>query len=161
MQVTVRLATVTDYDQFLPLYLGLMEFDRPHHPQRNDFAPIFEARAKQARDALNRKENSATLVAEDLDGVLVGYTILSIHDPGPASTDGTMLWGEIYELFVAEETRGLGAGGALIAAAEEWFGGQEVTRVRVESFAWNEEAISYYQRRGYRVSDVTLSKWLE
>jgi GNAT superfamily N-acetyltransferase len=161
-QVTVRPAEERDYSAFEALYLGLLEFDRAHHPQRDTLAfdDIILARRANARAALASAGRRQTLVATYPNNALPGYVIIHLDDPGPASTDGTMLTGVIYEFYVDPAARGAGVGVALMLAAEQWFRERGAQRVKVESFAWNTDAIVFYERRGYAISDVILTRWL-
>ena len=161
-QVSVRAAEERDYPAFEALYLGLLEFDRAHHPQRDspEYDAIVAARRASARTAMASDERRRTFVATYPLSVILGYISIYLDDPGPASTDGTMLTGVIYELFVDAAARGSGAGVALVRVAERWFREHGAQRVKVESFAWNAEAIAFYERRGYSISDVILTRWL-
>lgn len=162
MQVTVRAAEERDYQAFEALYVGLLEFDRAQHPQRDTpaYGDILAARRAQARSALASAERRQTLVATYPWKSIHGYAIIYVDDPGLASTDGTMLTGVVYELFVGPAARGAGIGVALMLAAEQWFRERGAQRVKVESFAWNTDAIAFYERRGYAISDVILTRWL-
>jgi GNAT superfamily N-acetyltransferase len=163
MGVIVRPAREGDLAAFERLYLGLLEFDRPHHPQGRlpEFDAIRAARLTNARLQLEGHDRHALLVAQASGDGVVGYAILRLTDPRAASTDGTALTGVVYELFVDETARGSGAGSALMDAAEQWFRERGATRVKIESFAWNHAAITFYERRGYAITDVILTRWLE
>lgn len=162
MCITGRPAEAGDLAEFERLYVGLLEFDRAHHPQGGspEFAAIVEARRANARTQLDRGDRRMVLVAAHPNGSLAGYAIILLIDPGPASTDGTALTGVVYELYVDDATRGSGAGSALMDGAERWFRERGAQRVKIEAFAWNEPAIAFYQRRGYVLSDVILTRRL-
>lgn len=162
MELTIRPIKEDDYEQFEQLYLDLLEFDRVWHPQRDEpeFERIVAARRAKAREQLVDREHHALLIATNPSKITIGYTIIHIVDPGPASTDGAMLTGVVHELYVTAAARGSGAGSALMEAAEAWFRERGAKRVKVEAFAWNTEAIRFYERRGYAVSDVILTRWL-
>jgi GNAT superfamily N-acetyltransferase len=141
----VRPAEPGDAEQFERLYVGLLEFDRPHHPQGDatEFAAIMEARRTNARAQIHSDARRTLLVADLPGEQLVGYAIILLTDPGPASTDGTTLTGVVYELFVDEAARGYGAGSALMDAAEQWFRERGAQRVKIEAYAWNDDAIAF------------------
>lgn len=160
MTIDVRPARQADHEQFLDLFLARLE---PGHSTQTDRAPddpVVKERASQARRALDPRGRAATLVAENENWVLTGYIMLSIHEPGVASTEGTVPTGRIEEFYVAADHRDSGSATALMNAAEAWFRSRNVPRIKVEAFARDEDAIAYYQRLGYRVSDVILTKWL-
>lgn len=162
MSITVRPAEAGDLAEFERLYVGLLEFDRTHHPQGelHEFAAIVEARRANAPTQLDGGDQRVVLVAAHPNGPIAGYAIILLTDPGPASTDGTALTGVVYELYVDDAARGSGAGSALMDGAERWFRERGAQRVKIEAFVWNEPAIVFYQRRGYVLSDVTLTRRL-
>lgn len=89
-------------------------------------------------------------------GVVVGVIK---HKSGPTSKITTE--GEVLELFVVEEHRGLGIGSQLMQWIEEFFrlSGCEVVSVAV--FAPNVEARDLYKRLGYSNRVISLRKALE
>lgn len=157
MAVTVRLATPDDLQRFLPLFLGLSRFNRSHHPQDDDFQAVIQARVSDANQALKQTSASRLFLATGGDAAL-GYLWATVYRPGPASSNGTMLTGVIAELYVEEGCRGRGIGMALMAAAQAWFRELGVQRLKVEAFAWNEEAIGFYRKLGFVTDAVTLSR---
>ena len=57
--------------------------------------------------------------------------------------------GVITELIVTSKTRSKGIGKALIDNMEKYFKSKECEYVLVDVFAYNENAISFYQKKGY------------
>ncbi|HEY3367909.1 MAG TPA: GNAT family N-acetyltransferase [Symbiobacteriaceae bacterium] len=158
MPATIRVATPDDIERFVPLFLGLARYNRSHHPQDDDFQAVLRARAEDARVVIEPRPASRTFLATDPQGALLGYLWATVYQPGPAATNGTMLTGVIAELYVEEGARGRGTGTALSLAANAWFRQVGVGRLKVEAFAWNDEAISFYRKIGYDVAAVTLMR---
>ena len=57
--------------------------------------------------------------------------------------------GEITELIVTSKVRSSGVGKELMKQMENYFISQECEYVLVDIFAYNENAIGFYERRGY------------
>lgn len=58
--------------------------------------------------------------------------------------------GEIIELIVSEKARNKGIGNFLIKKMEDYFKSVECEYILVDVFAYNENAISFYNKNGYR-----------
>ena len=68
--------------------------------------------------------------------------------------------GEITELIVTKNTRSKGIGKALIEKIEEYFKSVGCEYVLVDVFAYNETAISFYNKKGYHARMYTDIKKL-
>lgn len=65
--------------------------------------------------------------------------------------------GEITELIVSKNTRGKGVGQALMNKIEEYFKSIGCEYVKVDVFAYNDNAINFYDNQGYH-SRMMLKK---
>jgi RimJ/RimL family protein N-acetyltransferase len=92
--------------------------------------------------SLRRHRHAAVFVAE-MDGTIVGRLSIA-RDPHPASEHVADLG-----LMVARDRRRLGAGTALMEAAERWARAVGVRKVELHVFPHNEAAIALYEGRGY------------
>ena len=84
------------------------------------------------------------VIAEDVEGHLVGYAVCS-----SAADEG-----EILNLAVAEEARGAGAGTALLDASLAWLAGRGAVQVYLEVRRSNVAAIAMYHRAGFATVSV-------
>ena len=57
--------------------------------------------------------------------------------------------GEVTELVVAKETRGKGVGRKLMQVVEEYFKSIGCEYISIEVFAYNKNAIKFYESEGY------------
>jgi ribosomal protein S18 acetylase RimI-like enzyme len=154
--LTVRAATPADYELVLALFLDLRRFSRERHPpQADDFELVLAASRDYLREILARGPEARTFLALAGD-VLAGYLVAVVHEPNPLSSAGAVRSGVIDELFVDGAQRGRGAGHALLAACLNWLNAQGVERVTVGAYAWNAEALRFYERAGFRPWTVTL-----
>ena len=84
---------------------------------------------------------SRTLVAEE-DGEVVGFVNARGAQRG---------WGMVTTLDVAPGRQRQGIGGELLAAIEEWLGGEGVRVVSLETPADESGARQFYEKHGYRL----------
>ena len=57
--------------------------------------------------------------------------------------------GEVTELIVSKNTRSKGIGQQLMKKMEEYFKSQKCEYILIEVFAYNDNAINFYQKNGY------------
>jgi GNAT superfamily N-acetyltransferase len=125
----IRTAHVGDADTLAPL------LEQLGYPAR---APEIRARL----DALD--EYSAVLVAANTRG-LSGFVAVATTRDFVVGTRATILG-----LVVADGSRGVGIGAALLAAAEHWAFERGAAVIAVRSNVIRERAHRFYERHGYR-----------
>jgi GNAT superfamily N-acetyltransferase len=159
-QLTIRAATPADYELVLPLFLDLRRFSRERHqplPPTDDFEVVLAASRDYLREILARGPEARTFLALAGD-VLAGYLVAVVHEPNPLSSAGAIRGGVIDELFVDDAQRGRGAGQTLLAAGLNWLSARGAERVTVGAYAWNAEALRFYEHAGFRPWTVTLMR---
>lgn len=136
MRVRTRPATLEDLAGVAPLFDAYRQFYRqpPDLPLAREFL----------RERMERGE-SVILVAEDPDGRLVGFTQLY---PTFCSVRAAPTF-VLYDLFVAPEARGTGAGRALMRAAEDHAAGTGAARLELSTAKTNTVAQSLYESQGW------------
>jgi RimJ/RimL family protein N-acetyltransferase len=92
--------------------------------------------------AVRRHPDAAVFVAE-VEGEIVGRLSLA-RDPHPASEHVADLG-----LMVDGRHRRQGVGRALMLAAASWASENQVTKLELHVFPWNEAAIALYESLGY------------
>jgi RimJ/RimL family protein N-acetyltransferase len=93
--------------------------------------------------AIRRYPHAAVFVAEAEDGSIVGRLSLA-RDQHPASRHVADLG-----LMVARSHRRQGIGSALLGAAVEWARENDVRKLELHVFTYNEAAIKLYERFGF------------
>ena len=93
--------------------------------------------------AIRRYPHAAVYVAEAEDGAIVGRLSLA-RDQHPASRHVADIG-----LMVAATHRRRGIGQALLAVAVEWARENDVRKLELHVFPWNEPAIALYERFGF------------
>lgn len=137
MTLTTRLATATD----LPAVADLFDQYRQFYRQPGDLP-----RARRYLAARLERGESVLIVAETTPGALVGFCQLY---PSFCSllTDRTFV---LYDLFVAPGARRLGAGRALLLAAEDHAREAGAVRLELSTARDNLSAQALYESLGWR-----------
>lgn len=94
---------------------------------------------------------SICFIAED-DGKLVGYLAAS---PKPISYRKSRYL-EVDNMGVIPEYRSKGVGRMLMDACKKWATENNYQKMFVNSYAKNEKAVSFYQKCGFEIIDVSL-----
>jgi ribosomal protein S18 acetylase RimI-like enzyme len=141
MNVTPRLATAGDLDAIA----GLFDQYRQFYEYASDPA----AARRYVTERFERRE-SVLLLAEANDGRAVGFcqmypTFCSLR-MAPTFV--------LYDLYVAREARGIGAGKALMQAAERHARGSGAVRIELSTARTNTIAQSLYESLGWTRDDA-------
>lgn len=139
--VTTRLATLEDLDGVAPLFDAYRQF----YQQPPDLALA----RSYLQERMQRGE-SVIFVAEDDAGRMVGFTQLY---PTFCSVRVAPTF-VLYDLFVAPEARGTGAGRALMQAAEAYAAATGAARLELSTAKTNTIAQSLYESQGWNRDDA-------
>ncbi len=99
-------------------------------------------------------DNQAGWVAE-LDGSIIGFVSVSAEQHWCGETDA---W--VGELIVEQRFERRGVARSLIGRAEEWATQRGLRHIRLTTGAANHGARAFYERLGYRLNEVTLTREL-
>ena len=106
-------------------------------------------------EAIRADKNYATFVAVKAGkvcGMIGTFSCYSYEHNNPG--------GRILALIVAEEVRGHGIGGLLIAAAENDFAAKNIRRIAVNTHLRRTEAHEFYEKAGYTKNGLRFVKEL-
>jgi GNAT superfamily N-acetyltransferase len=76
-------------------------------------------------------------------------------------SNGTGRYGLVDDLFLTEESRGLGLGKKLMEELHIWFRQNDIHRVKLHAYAWNQDAIKLYERNGFTPYVISLEKFIK
>jgi uridine kinase len=105
------------------------------------------------RDAIDERDADHPMWVAVVGGRVVGFAAGGVSTHWAGDEDAY-----VGELVVAPEHEGRGIGDRLLRRFEEWARDRGLRRIRVETGAANQSALSFYENRGYVLEDVTLSK---
>jgi ribosomal protein S18 acetylase RimI-like enzyme len=162
MNLRVQPATPQDYRAVLEIYAeadALHADALPHLFRRTELPArslaLFQRQLDDARGAL--------LVAE-LDGRVVGVIQVEIRERGEVPDVPALAprrWASIEALAVADAFRRRGVATRLVEAAQRWVLDQGLDEVELTVHEFNQGAIRFYERMGYRMWSRRLAKRLE
>lgn len=142
--IQIRSASIGDKEFIISLVPRLVEFGPPSW---RDAAQMTATDGQiLSNKLLNQPSGTAIFIAEDGDGVALGFIHLQ------TATDyynGTEEHGHISDVIVAPAGEGRGIGKLLIAKGEEWAREQGYRWLTLSVFAQNLRAREVYQRLGY------------
>jgi len=157
--MVIRKATLDDYDELCALIAEVDELHRSNLPQRFR-EPEGPTREWDYFRSLIADEKVGCFVAEG-EGELVGFVHVVVRDSRDIPILVPRRYAFIDSIAVREELRGTGIGRALMERAHEWAGSMGATEMELNVFEFNEEAIKFYRRLGYRAVCREMSRPLQ
>jgi ribosomal protein S18 acetylase RimI-like enzyme len=139
--VKTRLAESRDLDAVGALFDAYRQF--------YEMPPDLALARRYLGERFTRGE-SVILVAEDAEGVVVGFTQLYPAFCSVAA-DRTFV---LYDLFVTPAARGTGAGRALMEAAEAYARAEGAARLQLQTARTNVVGQSLYESCGWKRDDL-------
>lgn len=98
------------------------------------------------------------LILEDDNGTAAGYLFLEIMVRPENAFMKAYNMAYIHHLAVASEKQGVGYGTRLIEAACDLAKMENITRVALDSWSFNEDAHNFFHNRGFRTFNLRMSK---
>ena len=158
MRIIVRKATAGDYNRLCELFDELDALHRdnlPHVFQNPDGA----AREQGYYLELIADENAALLVTE-ADGKLVGFVHVIVRDAPALPIFVPRRYAIVDGIVVKNNFQKHGIGRGLMDEAQVWAIAKGATSIELNVYEFNETAISFYERLGYRTLSRKMSKEL-
>lgn len=145
MKAVVRPALLNDLDQVTELWACLASM---HTPLDSTFSWTEDSLVRYREFAEERLTDPlARLLVAELQGEVVGFLLAVIASYPPVFTIGK--YGSIYDVFVAEDCRGLGVGEQLVEDVLTWFRGHGLTRAELRVHVANEVGRRFWDRMGF------------
>lgn len=128
---------LTEIDRIEPLW---NELKLHHHDRTTLFKEYYRMNSFAKRKAEIMSKEHAIIFTAGQVGALSGFCIASINRG----------IGEIDSLYVTPKSRDMGFGDALMQSAVDWLRENQVSRIRLLVGEGNENAITYYEKQGFR-----------
>lgn len=154
--MVIRKAMLDDYDELCALIVEVDELHRNNLPQRFR-EPKGPTREWEYYRSVITDENMGFFVAED-DGKLVGFVHVVVRESRDIPILVPRRYAVIDSIAVKEELRGTGIGRGLMERAHEWGLSMGVTEMELNVFAFNEDAVAFYRKLGYRTVCHEMSR---
>jgi len=148
-----------DKPALLSFIMGSQHFEYAIEPNRRLDEPV----AAEHFDKLTahlKEHGGAMFVAEDESGALLGWSVVGEIKGEAFVIPEERNFAYIFELFVAESTRGQGVGRALIVACEDWAKANNFKTIQIGVLARNTRAAKIYREAGYSDYAIELRKYL-
>ncbi|AUB55425.1 GNAT family N-acetyltransferase [Methanobacterium subterraneum] len=141
-------------DLIQPLWEKLNEH---HRRQKSDFKDhyanfTFQERKKVLLNKARDGDMLICLAEDERSGIFVGYSVTTISSENV---------GEIDSIYVGGEYRLQGIGNELMKRSLGWMDKKGVNSRKVVVATSNQEAISFYERYGFRRRSINLEKPLD
>ena len=153
--IMIRRAKETDQEIIVELwsdFMSLLQTKSPHNfPLRSNYIQEYE-------DILNhrfQKDNFLILLAK-FNQESIGYCITCIRYP--VSIFEQKPFGQITDLFIRSEYRGMGAGTELISRCIDWLQEKKVDQIQIKTLSENKEGIAFWKKNGFTPSNIRLKK---
>jgi ribosomal protein S18 acetylase RimI-like enzyme len=151
-EVRIRPVRADDAAFVLALVPRFVAFELPSWREREETAAGI--RRKFEQQLATCPDTSHLFVAETLEGERAGF--LHLQATIDFFTEAANC--HISDLAVADGMDGRGVGGALLDFAERWAKGRRCRFVTLSAFPGNARAIALYERHGYAVELLRMTK---
>ena len=125
------------------------EIDAMHRSSRPDFFKSAEEPFRTAEYYARFGTEKDELFVGDLNGEIVGFCEIAIRSTGTVPIMVPRTIGFVDTLAVTGRCRQSGVGAALMEQAEAWSRSKGATAVDFMVWDFNENAIGFYEHRGY------------
>jgi len=157
--MVIRKARLDDYGELCALIAEVDELHRNNLPQRFK-EPEGPTREWEYFRSLITDESVGFFVAEG-EGELVGFVHAVVRDSRNIPILVPRRYAFVDSIAVREELRGTGIGRALMERAHEWAVSKGATGMELNVFEFNEEAVAFYRKLGYRTVCREMSRPLQ
>jgi len=158
MEIRVRDVTASDYENLFDLFDEIDSLHRENLPRRFKKANS-PAREKDYFLGLIENGNHGLFVAET-GKELVGFAHVAINDAPPFPIVVPQRFAVLDSIVVKASHQQHGVGRLLMDKMQAWAIGKGATSIELNVYEFNEIAISFYEKLGYRTLSRKMSKEL-
>jgi len=120
-------------------------FEEAHQKSEQEFKQLLP-------DGVASKDQYLFSIVEATSGLKIGMLWFAVNHRGLRRT------AFIYDFIIDEARRGQGYGRQALAALDEQAAALNIETISLHAFAHNPTAIALYQKMGYAITDVHMSK---
>lgn len=148
MNIKLREAIVSDFNQMLKIYDELDEMHRVEHPTIF-IKPEGDARPLEYIQNLIEDENKYLVIAE-VDDQLIGFAECAVLESSTFPVVRKRKWVELNSLVVSKNYQGKGIGKKLLNEVTKWSKEKEINRMELKVFSFNTSADEFYKKAGFK-----------
>ena len=149
MNITIRNATINDYEGLCLIFQELDEFHRINHPELF-VKPYDHARAKEYISEIISDDNKALFVAECLTVKSSSFPVIKKRE-----------WVQLDNIAVKRDYQSNQIGTLLYNKVVEWTRDKGINRIELKVYLFNTNAINFYLNKGFEDLNKTMYLDLE
>jgi ribosomal protein S18 acetylase RimI-like enzyme len=154
MEVTIRNATINDYEDLCIIYAELDELHRSNHPELF-IKPDDYARAKEYITEIINDDSKVIFVAE-VEAKLVGFAECYILKSSNFPVIKKREWVQLDNIAVKRNYQNYHIGSLLLKKVIEWSKSKEVNRIELKVYSFNNSAVEFYTNKGFQDLNKTM-----
>jgi ribosomal protein S18 acetylase RimI-like enzyme len=159
MVLNLEAATEGDYEDIVEVYSELVELHVENLPWKYQ-RPEKEIFSKAVFMENLKSKNSLILLAKQKVKV-IGLINVKIEKAANLPLNVARRYAKIHDLVVKESFREKGVGKKLLDEAQKWVQSKGVTDIELEVYDFNEEAMAFYKKDGFREVSHIVRKVLK
>ncbi len=158
MDITVRRATMADYERLCELYA---EVDALHVGAHPELFRMAEPPREWAHIQGMLEGADSTILVAEVEGVIAGFALLVVKDTPPVPVIAPRHFAVVDTLGVGENYRRSGVGRALMEQAEQFAREHGARDIELSVYRFNQAAVQFYEELGYQTASFKMRKSVE
>ena len=158
MRFMIREAVSEDCEQLCELNQQVLELHMEAHPEvfcDQDGMAFFKDYVSEIL-----ADETAVILCADTAGRIIGMAHVLVRESPDIPIMVRRRFAVLENIVVREGFRHVGVGRALMESVHAWALGKGVTRVELNVWAFNQDAIALYEKLGYEVVSSRMAKEL-
>ena len=144
----IREAALSDYDSLLPLFNQIDSLHRGSLPEMF-VEPEGRPRERDYFHDLLQQPDVGFFIAEEQDQT-IGFIHAVVRNSPPLAIFAPRRYAVVDGAVVNKDQQGRGVGRQLMETVHEWARDHGATSVELNVYEFNEDAIAFYRRLGYK-----------
>ncbi|MFK5884110.1 MAG: GNAT family N-acetyltransferase [Candidatus Izemoplasma sp.] len=144
----IRDVNKKDFEKLNELFMQIDFIHSEAHPDLFN-QPVKHARSDEYLISIFQNDKQKLIVAIE-DNMIVGLAIAAIESAPDVPLFKKRMWLTISTIIVDEDHRGKGIGKMLLGDLYRWAKKKNINEVELTVFAFNESAIEFYKKNGFR-----------
>ncbi len=155
MQITVRRATMADYERLCELY---RQVDAIHVAAWPDLYRMAEPPRERAHIQEKLEGEASTILVAEAEGEIAGFAEVIVRETPPVTVLAPRRFAVVDTLGVDEKYRRAGVGRALMEQAEQFAREHGARDVELSVYRFNQGAVRFYEEMGYEAASFKMRK---
>ncbi len=158
MDITVRRATMADYERLCELYA---QVDALHVGTHTELFQVAEPPRERAHIQEILDGEASTIFVAEAKGEVAGFAEVIVKDTPPVPVMVPRRFAVVDTLAVDEKHRRAGVGRALMEQAEQFAREHGARDMELSVYRFNQGAVRFYEELGYQTASLKMRKRIE